>query len=107
MSAEHHDLVLAVTSHLPHAAASAVAAITATDLLRFTAGGFRDVTRIAAGDPELWAAIFNANRKHILTVTNAFSQRIEDFKRLLPAGDHAGLVEWLTKGKQVRDALGS
>src|SRR5262249_27320715 len=60
MAPEDHDQDLAVTSHLPHAVAAAVAGSTSRDLLPLTAGGFRDVTRIAAGDPELWAAIFLA-----------------------------------------------
>jgi prephenate dehydrogenase len=107
MSPEAHDAALARTSHLPHAVASAVAGATPIDLLSLTAGGFRDVTRIAAGDPHLWAAIFRANREPVLAALRAFTERIDEFKRLLEAGDGAGLVRWLTEGKQVRDALGS
>jgi prephenate dehydrogenase len=107
MPAEDHDRVLASTSHLPHAAASAVAGITPKDWLPLTAGGFRDVTRIAAGDPDLWAAIFEANRDCVLAAMAAFTDRLAEFRKLLEAGDHAGLVRWLTEGKQVRDALGS
>lgn len=107
MNADEHDRVLAVTSHLPHAVASAVAGVTQEDWLRLTAGGFRDVTRIAAGDPKLWAAIFEANRDGVLTALSAFSTRLNEFRTLLEAGDHAGLERWLTEGKQVRDALGT
>lgn len=107
MNADEHDRVLAVTSHLPHAVASAVAGVTQEDWLRLTAGGFRDVTRIAAGDPKLWAAIFEANRDGVLSALSAFSKRLNEFRTLLEAGDRAGLERWLTEGKQVRDALGT
>jgi cyclohexadieny/prephenate dehydrogenase len=107
LSDTEHDAALAKTSHLPHAVASAVAGATPIDLLSLTAGGFRDLTRIAAGDPHLWAAIFQANREPVLSALDAFSERIDEFKRLLETGDFAGLVRWLTEGKQVRDALGS
>jgi cyclohexadieny/prephenate dehydrogenase len=107
MPADDHDRVLACTSHLPHAVASAVAGATDPDWIPLSAGGFRDVTRIAAGDPHLWSAIFQANREPVLAALAAFSARVDEFKRLLTAGDGAGLVRWLTEGKQVRDALGS
>jgi cyclohexadieny/prephenate dehydrogenase len=107
LTPEAHDAALAITSHLPHAVASTVAGATPIDLLSLTAGGFRDVTRIAAGDPALWAAIFQANREPVLAALAAFSARMDEFQRLLEAGDGAGLVRWLTEGKQVRDALGS
>jgi cyclohexadieny/prephenate dehydrogenase len=102
-----HDRVLAFTSHLPHAVASAVASVTAKEWLALSAGGFRDVTRIAAGDPELWTAIFQANRDAVLAALGAFADRLKEFRRLLEAGDGAGLAKWLTEGKQVRDALGT
>jgi prephenate dehydrogenase len=101
-----HDRVLAMTSHLPHIVSSAAAAVTPREFLPFTAGGFRDVTRIAAGDPHLWEAIFQANREAVLAALAAFSDRIVEFRKMLEAGDGAGLVRWLTEAKQVRDALG-
>ncbi|QJX00973.1 prephenate dehydrogenase [Frigoriglobus tundricola] len=107
MNAEEHDRTLAFTSHMPHAVAAAVAGVTHSDWLRITGGGFRDVTRIAAGDPQLWAAIFEANRSATLAALDAFSARLAEFRTLLAAGDGAGLVRWLTEGKQVRDALGT
>lgn len=102
-----HDEALATTSHLPHAAASALAGVTPPAWLALTAGGFRDTTRIAAGDPDLWAAIFEANRDAVLGATDTFMSRLTEFRTLLAAGDHAGLVRWLADGKRVRDALGS
>jgi cyclohexadieny/prephenate dehydrogenase len=107
MPVGEHDRVLASTSHLPHAVAATVAGITPRDWLPLSAGGFRDVTRIAAGDPELWTAIFQANRSAVLAAIGAFSDRLNAFRHLLEAGDGAGLVRWLNEAKQVRDALGS
>jgi prephenate dehydrogenase len=104
---EEHDRALAQTSHLPHAVAAAVAGVTPRDLLPLTAGGFRDVTRIAAGSPELWSVIFEANRAEVLAAVARFAGRLDEFRSLLESGDHAGLVRWLTEAKQVRDALGS
>jgi prephenate dehydrogenase len=107
MNADEHDRVLAFTSHLPHAVASAVAGATQKEWLALSAGGFRDVTRIAAGDPGLWAAIFQANKEGVLAALAAFEDRLTEFRKLLEAGDRAGLERWLTEGKQVRDALGT
>jgi cyclohexadieny/prephenate dehydrogenase len=106
-SIEDHDRTLAMTSHLPHAVSAAVASVTPRDLLPLSAGGFRDVTRIAAGSPELWSAIFTANRAEVLRALERFSGRLDEFRHLLESGDGAGLVRWLTEAKQVRDALGS
>jgi cyclohexadieny/prephenate dehydrogenase len=102
-----HDAALAVTSHLPHAAASGLAGVTPVEWLALTAGGFRDATRIAGADPELWAAIFEANRDAVLAAADRFAERMAEFRRVLAAGDRHGLVRWLAEGKKVRDALGS
>lgn len=107
MSPEEHDRILAATSHLPHAVAAAAAGVTPAEWLPYTAGGFRDVTRIAAGDPQLWAAIFDANRDAVLAAIDRFADRLDTFRKLLAAGDGAGLARWLSEAKQVRDALGT
>lgn len=107
MPVDEHDRVLANTSHLPHAVAAAVAGITPAERLPVSAGGFRDVTRIASGDPALWAAIFEANREPILAAVRDFCHRLGTFERFLQSGDGAGLVQWLSEAKKVRDALGS
>jgi prephenate dehydrogenase len=107
MSPEAHDQALAGTSHLPHAVAAAVSGITPIEWLPLSAGGFRDVTRIAGGDPELWTAIFRANRDAVLTALSRFTSRLDEFRRLLDTGDGAGLQRWLAEAKQVRDALGT
>ncbi len=102
-----HDKALAVTSHLPHAAASGLAGVTPLEWLNLSAGGFRDTTRVAAGDPDLWAAIFEANRDEVLAATDAYLRRMAQFRAALEGRDSAALVAWLTEAKQVRDALGS
>ena len=107
MSPEEHDRAVAVTSHVPHAVAAALAGSLPTDLFPLAATGFRDTTRIAAGDPELWAAIFRANRPAVLTGLGRFADRLDEFRALLEADDGPGLLRWLGEGKQVRDALGS
>jgi prephenate dehydrogenase len=107
MRPAEHDHILAATSHLPHAVAAAVAGVTPVEYLPLSAGGFRDTTRIAAGDPELWAAIFRANRDEVLAAVDRFTLRLGEFRRVLEAGDGAGLVRWLAEAKQVRDALGT
>lgn len=107
MDPDAHDRALAYTSHLPHAAASALAGVTPPEWLPLTAGGFRDSTRIAAGDPALWAAIFRANRAAVLLAVERFRGRVDEFAQLLAADDGPGLERWLADGKRVRDALGS
>ena len=107
MDPESHDRALAFTSHLPHAAASALAGVTPPEWLPLTAGGFRDSTRVAAGDPALWAAIFRANRDAVRAAIERFRGRVDEFDRLLAADDGPGLERWLADGKRVRDALGS
>ncbi|HEX4612026.1 MAG TPA: prephenate dehydrogenase/arogenate dehydrogenase family protein [Urbifossiella sp.] len=107
MTADDHDEALATTSHLPHAVAAGVAGVTPVEWLQLTAGGFRDTTRVAGGDPALWAAIFLANRDAVLAAALRFTIRLDEFRRLLEAGDGAGLGRWLAEAKQVRDALGS
>ena len=107
MTPTDHDAALATTSHLPHAAAAGLAGVTPLDWLTLTAGGFRDTTRVAAGDPDLWAAIFEANRDAVLESLDGFASRMDEFRRALAAGDRAAVARWLAEGKRVRDALGS
>ena len=107
MLPDEHDRALAATSHLPHAVSAAVAAATPVEWLPLSAGGFRDVTRIAGGDPALWTAIFLANRDAVLSSLSTFTSRLDDFRRLVDTGDGAGLHRWLAEAKQVRDALGT
>ena len=107
MDPESHDNALAMTSHLPHAASSAVAAMTPREWLGLTAGGFRDTTRVAAGDPDLWAAIFASNRGPLLEALKKYLAHLARLREAIEAGDGVAIRSWLDDGKQVRDALGS
>jgi prephenate dehydrogenase len=106
MSAQLHDEALAGTSHLPHLLAAAVASITRPANLPLTAGGWRDVTRIAAGDSELWAQILLENRANVLKSLMLFEKKVAVFREALERGDIAQLQILLREGKQVRDAVG-
>lgn len=107
MEADAHDRALAFTSHLPHAVAAGLAGMTPPGLLSLTAGGFRDTTRIAGGDPALWTAIFQANKNATSAALDQFQARMEVFRLALAADDATAMTAWLTEAKQVRDALGS
>lgn len=104
---ETHDRALALTSHLPHLAAAALAGIVPPQYRPFTATGFRDTTRIASGDPKLWAAIFRQNALGMADALQRFSDRLDEFRQAILQDDEATLIELLSNGKRVRDALGS
>src|SRR5262249_8749790 len=91
MTPEDHDDALGITSHLPHAVAATLAGITPVDLLGLTAGGFRDTTRIAGGDPNLWAAIFQANRDAVVGGGVQFNMRLAEVRRPPPSQRRAAL----------------
>jgi prephenate dehydrogenase len=101
-----HDAALAGTSHLPHLIASALAGVTPPDQLNLTAGGWRDVTRIAAADPALWTQILLENRVHVLKSLRGFEKTVQAIRSAMEREDAAQLRALLTEGKQVRDALG-
>jgi prephenate dehydrogenase len=107
MSPEEHDRALALTSHLPHLVASALAGLLPPELRDLAATGFRDTTRIAAGDPGLWTAIFAHNRDAVREALARFEDRIAAFRDALDTADRLGLADLLTQAKKVRDALGS
>jgi prephenate dehydrogenase len=104
---ESHDRALALTSHLPHLVASALAGILPAQDRPFTASGFRDTTRIAAGDPELWTAIFRENAAALSEALKRFMARMEEYHGAVEKMDQDELIRLWTQGKQVRDALGS
>jgi prephenate dehydrogenase len=107
MSPDAHDKALAATSHLPHLVSAAVAANTPTADLPLTAGGWRDLTRIAAGDPELWAQILLENRGPVLKSLMQFEKTMSALKAALTRGDRRKIRQLLTEGKKVRDAVGN
>jgi len=107
MTPEDHDRALAKTSHLPHLVAAALANGLTAELSALTASGFRDTTRIAAGDVSLWSGIFLHNRGPMLQALCALEDQLDRFRSALTAGDRATLDALLTQAKRNRDALGS
>lgn len=107
MTPEDHDAALALTSHLPHLLASVLADALPDNLRELTATGFRDTTRIAAGDPTLWTGIFLQNRAAVLDALGRWNNHLERFRAALDAGDEPALHDLLDQAKKVRDALGS
>ncbi len=107
MTPENHDSALAMTSHLPHLIASALAGMLPISMRELTGTGFRDTTRVAAGDIAMWTAIFLNNREPILQALRDLSGALDPFRNALEAGDRAAIDTLLTQGKRNRDALGS
>ena len=107
MTPAEHDQALALTSHLPHLLASALAGILPPELHELTASGFRDTTRVAAGDPAIWTGIFLQNRQAVLDELARLGERLTQFQIALANGDRAALDTMLAQAKKVRDALGS
>jgi len=107
MSPEEHDAILARTSHAPHLVAAAIATATPAGCRRFTAGGWRDTTRIAAGDPELWADILLDNGPEVVAAIESIQAATADMLAAIEAADRGRLVSLLTRAKEDRDAVGS
>jgi cyclohexadieny/prephenate dehydrogenase len=107
MAPDEHDAALALTSHLPHLAAAALAGILSPHLHALTATGFRDTTRVAAGDPELWSAIFSQNRPALLEMLGLLETRLTEFKNALLEEGEKTIRALLDQAKRNRDALGS
>ena len=95
-----HDAQLALTSHLPHAVASALAGVVPPELLPLAAGAHRDGTRVAGADGPLWAGIFLDNRAATLDALDAFEARLGRFRRALEDGDRDALVAWWDLGRR-------
>jgi prephenate dehydrogenase len=106
MPPHEHDQALAVTSHLPHLLAAALAGILPDSLHSLTATGFRDTTRIAAGAPELWTAIFMHNREALLHAYDLVHCRMKEFRRALEEKDGEALDRLLLQAKSIREKLG-
>jgi cyclohexadieny/prephenate dehydrogenase len=112
MPAEHHDRVLAVTSHLPHLIAYTIVG-TATELgqdlqsevVAYSAGGFRDFTRIAASDPVMWRDIFLANSEAVLELLQRFSEDLTALQRAIRRGDGDTLHQWFTRTRAIRRSI--
>ncbi|MEH2481804.1 cyclohexadieny/prephenate dehydrogenase [Nitrobacteraceae bacterium AZCC 2146] len=112
MQAEHHDLVLAVTSHLPHLIAYTIVGtadefedVTRSEVLKFSAGGFRDFTRIAASDPTMWRDVFLANKDAVLEMLGAFQEDLSKLTRAIRRGDGEALFDHFTRTRAIRRGI--
>lgn len=105
MGAEEHDRALARTSHLPHVAASSLALLLESSLDELTAGGFRDTTRIAAGNPDLWSAILLANANDVTRSIEDLSGKLKEFQLAIKNHDQDTLKKLLQLAKTNRDRL--
>jgi prephenate dehydrogenase len=102
-----HDRILALTSHMPHVVAAALAAVTPPELLPFTGAGWADTTRIAAGDAALWQQILADNRRDVVKSLDRLAKVLARFRAALLDGDSRQLIRLLKTGKKHRDALGN
>lgn len=102
-----HDRAAAAVSHLPHAVAAALAATAEKPELSMAASGWRDATRIAAGDVDLWTQILLENRSHVLKSLDKFGKVLSSLREALEGSDRAKLEQILTAGKRNRDAVGN
>ena len=112
MDAAHHDLVLAVTSHLPHliaysivGTASDLEGVTKSEVIKYSAGGFRDFTRIAASDPVMWRDVFLSNKDAVLNVLQRFSEDLTALQRAIRWGDGAFLEDLFTRTRAIRRSV--
>jgi cyclohexadieny/prephenate dehydrogenase len=109
MDDRHHDLVLAVTSHLPHliaynivGTAADLEEVTQAEVMKFSAGGFRDFTRIAASDPVMWRDIFIANKEAVLEILGRFNEDLQALSRAIRWGEADKLEELFTRTRAIR-----
>jgi cyclohexadieny/prephenate dehydrogenase len=112
MPADHHDLVLGITSHLPHliaytivGTADELSEVTRSEVLKFSAGGFRDFTRIAASDPTMWRDIFLANKDAVLEMLGRFNEDLSALTRAMRMGDGKALFDHFTRTRAIRRGI--
>jgi len=112
MEAKHHDLVLAITSHLPHliaynivGTANHLEQVTKGEVIKYSAGGFRDFTRIAASDPTMWRDVFLNNREAVLEMLGRFSEDLTDLQRAIRYGDGDFLFDLFTRTRAIRRGI--
>jgi cyclohexadieny/prephenate dehydrogenase len=112
MPAAHHDLVLAITSHLPHliaytivGTADELAEVTRSEVLKFSAGGFRDFTRIAASDPTMWRDVFLANKDAVLEMLGTFNEDLSRLTRAIRRGDGEALFAHFKRTRAIRRGI--
>lgn len=109
MDAQHHDLVLAVTSHIPHliaytivGTASDLEEVTRSEVIKYSAGGFRDFTRIAASNPVMWRDVFLNNKDAVLEVLGRFNEDLSLLQRAIRSGDGETLLDLFTRTRAIR-----
>jgi cyclohexadieny/prephenate dehydrogenase len=112
MTPEHHDIVLAITSHIPHliafnivGTAADVEEVTSSEVIKFSAGGFRDFTRIAASDPVMWRDVFLNNKEAVLEMLSRFSEDLAALQRMIRWDDGTALLELFTRTRAIRRGI--
>jgi len=112
MTAQHHDLVLAITSHVPHliaynivGTASDLEAVTQSEVIKYSAGGFRDFTRIAASDPTMWRDIFLNNKDAVLEMLGRFVEDLTALQRAIRWGEGETLFDLFTRTRAIRRSI--
>lgn len=112
MEPRHHDLVLAITSHVPHliaynivGTAAHLERVTQSEVMKFSAGGFRDFTRIASSDPTMWRDVFLNNRDAVLEMLGRFNEDLASLQRMVRYGDGDGLFDLFTRTRAIRRGI--
>ena len=112
MAPDHHDLVLAVTSHLPHLIAYTIVGtadelgkVSSSEVIKFSASGFRDFTRIAASDPTMWRDVFLANKEAVLEMLGTFNEDLSKLTRAIRRGDGETLFDHFTRTRAIRRGI--
>lgn len=112
MDPQHHDLVLAITSHIPHliaynivGTADDLEADTRSEVIKFSASGFRDFTRIAASDPVMWRDVFIHNKEAVLEALGRFSEDLSSLQRAIRRGDGEQLYQLFSRTREIRRSI--
>ncbi|WP_343527391.1 prephenate/arogenate dehydrogenase family protein [Sphingomonas sp.] len=112
MTPRHHDLVLAVTSHVPHLIAYSIVGtasdledVTQSEVIKFSAGGFRDFTRIAASDPTMWRDVFLNNREAVLEILQRLTEDVTMLQRAIRWGDGDALFDLFSRTRAIRRSI--
>ena len=112
MDADHHDLVLAVTSHAPHliaytmvGVAEDLGKVTDSEVIKYSAAGFRDFTRIAASDPTMWRDVFLSNKEATLEILGRFTEELFDLQRAIRTGNGDKLLNYFSHTRSVRRGI--
>ena len=112
MDADHHDLVLAVTSHAPHliaytmvGVADDLGKVTDSEVIKYSAAGFRDFTRIAASDPTMWRDVFLSNKEATIEILGRFTEELFDLQRAIRTGNGDKLLNYFSHTRSVRRGI--